>query len=86
MPSSDLLNFHMHPQAVFIDSTNAEESYFLRAVRDQVSSTQSALIELPEHSRTSLAWISKLDSAALSGKFKRASHNEVIELTGLEIL
>ncbi|KAF5123638.1 hypothetical protein E5D57_011554 [Metarhizium anisopliae] len=64
--SSDLLNFHMHPQAVFVDSTNAEESYFLRAVRDQVSSTQSALIELPEHSRTSLAWISKLDSAALS--------------------
>ncbi|KID79107.1 hypothetical protein MBR_00419, partial [Metarhizium brunneum ARSEF 3297] len=47
-------------------STNAEESYFLRAVRDQVSSTQSALIELPEQSRTSLAWISKLDSAALS--------------------
>ncbi|EFY93420.1 hypothetical protein MAC_00658 [Metarhizium acridum CQMa 102] len=49
-----------------LHSTNAEESYFLRAVRDQVSSTKSALVELPERPRTSLAWISKLDSAALS--------------------
>lgn len=65
---ADFVNTYMHPQAIFIDSTSAEHDYFLGAVRDQVSSTRSALIELPERPRPSLAWISKLDSAALSGK------------------
>jgi hypothetical protein len=59
---------YMHPQAIIVDSSAAEEQYFLGAVRDQVSSSQSALVELPERPRTSLAWITKLDSAALSGK------------------
>ncbi|TWU76573.1 hypothetical protein ED733_007923 [Metarhizium rileyi] len=67
-----IINSYMHPQAIFVDSTNAEEDYFLHAVRDQVSSTRSALIELPERPRTSLSWISKLDPSALSGKFNDA--------------
>ncbi|QUC20186.1 uncharacterized protein UV8b_04427 [Ustilaginoidea virens] len=56
----------MHPQAIIIDSSSAEEDYFLAPARDQILATQSALIELPERSRNSLSWISKLDSAALS--------------------
>lgn len=59
---------YMHPQAVFIDSSAAEEDYFLSAARDMVRRTRSALIELPENPRTSLAWVTKLDAAALSGR------------------
>lgn len=58
----------MHPQAIIVDSTHAEETYFLQAARDQIPSTKSALIELPDKPETRLAWISKLDSTALSGK------------------
>jgi hypothetical protein len=58
----------MHPQAIIVDSTHTEEDYFLQAVRDQIPSTKSALIELPDKPETRLAWISKLDSTALSGK------------------
>ncbi|CAJ0549359.1 Ff.00g029720.m01.CDS01 [Fusarium sp. VM40] len=57
----------MHPQAIIVDSTHAEETYFLQAARDQIPSTKSALIELPDKPETRLAWISKLDSTALSG-------------------
>ncbi|KAM5348181.1 hypothetical protein ACJ41O_008005 [Fusarium nematophilum] len=56
----------MHPQAVIVDATSAEEDYFLQAVRDQVRATKSALIELPERPETRFSWISKLDSTALS--------------------
>lgn len=49
-----------------IDSTTDEESYFLNGVRDQVRSFQSALIELPDRPGTRLAWMTKLDSAALA--------------------
>lgn len=57
---------HIHPLAVFIDSTTAEEDYFLGPARDQILSTQAALIELPERPGKSLSWISKLDALALS--------------------
>ncbi|KAJ4270246.1 hypothetical protein NW762_001922 [Fusarium torreyae] len=56
----------MHPQAIVVDSTNAEEDYFLKAARDQIPRTRSALIELPDKPETRLAWISKLDAPALS--------------------
>lgn len=57
----------MHPQAIVIDSTEDEETYFLDGLRDQIRSMRSALIELPEHPETRLSWISKLDSGALHG-------------------
>ncbi|KAF4432071.1 hypothetical protein F53441_13868 [Fusarium austroafricanum] len=56
----------MHPQAIIVDSTHTEEEYFLQAIRDQISATRSALIELPDKPETRLAWISKLDSSALA--------------------
>ncbi|KAG6210972.1 hypothetical protein E4U35_003925 [Claviceps purpurea] len=61
-----LINARMHPQAVIVDSTTAEEEYFLVPARDQILSTSAALIELPERPRKSLAWMSKLDARALS--------------------
>ncbi|KAG5939139.1 hypothetical protein E4U60_000999 [Claviceps pazoutovae] len=60
------INARMHPQAVIVDSTTAEEEYFLGPARDQILSTSAALIELPERPRKSLAWMSKLDARALS--------------------
>ncbi|RKL02934.1 hypothetical protein BFJ68_g11723 [Fusarium oxysporum] len=56
----------MHPQAIIVDSTQKEEDYFLQAIRDQITGTRSALIELPEKPETRLAWISKLDASALA--------------------
>ncbi|KAF4973524.1 hypothetical protein FZEAL_9307 [Fusarium zealandicum] len=60
------INNFMHPQAIIVDATNAEEDYFLESVRDEVPGTKSALIELPDKPETRLAWISKLDATALS--------------------
>ena len=64
----------MHPQAILVDSTGAEEKYFLRAMRDEVKATNAALIELPAKPESRLSWISKLDSSALAGMFARPSH------------
>lgn len=64
----DHINMYMHPQAILVDSTNTEEDYFLRGIRDQVRATRIALIELPAQPSTRVAWISKLDSSALSGE------------------
>lgn len=59
----------MHPQAVFIDSTDAEENYFVLGARDQLGAMASSLIELPENPGVRLSWVTKLDAAALAGKF-----------------
>ncbi|KND93143.1 hypothetical protein TOPH_02199 [Tolypocladium ophioglossoides CBS 100239] len=60
------INTYIHPQAILIDSTGAEEKYFLRGMRDQVRSTKAALIELPEKPGSRLSWMTKLDSSALA--------------------
>ncbi|KAF7547125.1 hypothetical protein G7046_g9103 [Stylonectria norvegica] len=60
------MNSYMHPQAVIVDDTEAEEEYFLRGFRDQVTATRAALIELPERPGTRLRWLTKLDASALS--------------------
>ena len=66
----------MHPQAIIVDSTHTEEEYFLQALRDQISATRSALIELPDKPETRLAWITKLDSSALAGKQSSLTLNQ----------
>lgn len=65
----DYINNFMHPQAIIVDSTFAEDDYFLQAARDQIRATRSALIELPDKPETRLAWIANLDAMALSGKY-----------------
>ncbi|KAJ6444559.1 glycosyltransferase 2 [Purpureocillium lavendulum] len=60
------VNTYMHPQAVLVDSTAAEETFFLRGARDELSSTQAALIELPHKPETRLSWITRLDAPALA--------------------
>lgn len=58
----------MHPQAILVDSTAAEDAFFLRAARDQVASMRAALIELPARPATRLSWVAKLDSSSLAGR------------------
>ncbi|KAF7542347.1 hypothetical protein G7Z17_g11654 [Cylindrodendrum hubeiense] len=60
------INDYMHPQAVIIDSTDAEEDFFLRGFRDQIRGTKAALIELPDQPGTRLSWITQLGASALS--------------------
>ncbi|KFA55531.1 hypothetical protein S40293_02046 [Stachybotrys chartarum IBT 40293] len=60
------LNSYLHPQAIVVDGTSAEEKYFLLGIRDQIRATQAALIELPRAPEDRLPWITKLDSMALA--------------------
>ncbi|KAM0261697.1 hypothetical protein ACHAQJ_002149 [Trichoderma viride] len=60
------INLYMHPQAIIIDSSTTEESYFLSGIRDEIRSTESALIELPERPGQRFSWLSKLDASALA--------------------
>ncbi|KAK0390955.1 hypothetical protein NLU13_0458 [Sarocladium strictum] len=57
---------YMHPQALFIDSTAAEASWFLAGVRDQLRSHNIALIELPDRPHLRMGWVAELDSASLA--------------------
>lgn len=68
----------MHPQAVIVDSSDAEEPLFLRSLRQQVrkSSLASTVIELPEHAER-LTWITKLDSSSLA-QWNRVSVDIVV--------
>ena len=61
------INNFVHPQAVFIDGAGQEEQYFLKGVRERANSLERTLIELPDNAEQTLMWITRLDSAALSG-------------------
>lgn len=58
----------MHPQAVFVDGSDAEERSFVASVKQQAAkmSLQAPIIELPAHAEEHLSWITKLDASALS--------------------
>ncbi|KAK3944915.1 hypothetical protein QBC46DRAFT_350271 [Diplogelasinospora grovesii] len=60
------INVYMHPQAVLIDSSSAEERYFLDTMRVQAPNLEIPVIELPENAPKQLAWITKLDSSSLA--------------------
>lgn len=57
----------MHPQAVIVDGSDAEDRAFVRALKQQASkmSLQASIIELPAHAEEKLSWITKLDAASL---------------------
>lgn len=58
----------MHPQAVIVDSSAAEDTLFLWSIREEAATLgiAKAVIELPEQAEERLAWITKLDASALS--------------------
>lgn len=57
----------MHPQAILVDESDAEEPSFLKTLRQQATKTNmpSSIIELPSHTEENLSWITKLDAASL---------------------
>ncbi|KAI8963882.1 hypothetical protein F5Y11DRAFT_346132 [Daldinia sp. FL1419] len=57
--------YYMHPQAIFIDGSNDEEPFFLRAAQQHTNVKKNTLIELPRGSGKRLEWLTKLDSQAL---------------------
>ncbi|ERS97743.1 hypothetical protein HMPREF1624_05914 [Sporothrix schenckii ATCC 58251] len=60
------VQLYMHPQAIIIDGTNAEETFFKAGMRTHAKSSHTTLIELPKRAPQRLAWLTKLDSASLS--------------------
>jgi hypothetical protein len=62
------INHFMHPQAVFIDKSEEEDEYFVRAMREKARDLNKPLIELPENSVEDLMWMTRLDSGSLAGK------------------
>jgi hypothetical protein len=59
----------MHPQALIVDASPTENDYFLRAIRVQARGMGLPVIDLPQNSQKHLAYITKLDSSSLSGKY-----------------
>lgn len=57
----------MHPQAVFLDGSDAEERSFVAALKQQAAklNLQASIIELPAHAEENLSWVTKLDAASL---------------------
>lgn len=58
----------MHPQAIIVDSSGAEDPLLLRSLHKQANKMEigQAVVELPGHAVDRLSWISKLDSQSLS--------------------
>jgi hypothetical protein len=61
------INKFVHPQATFIDGSGQEEVWFLKGVKQKASRVGRTVIELPENAEQNLMWITRLDSASLSG-------------------
>jgi hypothetical protein len=57
----------MHPQAVIVDSSEAEEAFFLKALRAKAHTLGKTLIELPPDAEQSLLWMTRLNAASLKG-------------------
>jgi hypothetical protein len=66
-------NNFMHPQAIIIDNSGAENPYFLTGMRDRSSLLGKTLIYLPPNPEQHLMWIARLDSASLNGMYSRSN-------------
>ncbi|KAH8764340.1 hypothetical protein F5883DRAFT_109092 [Diaporthe sp. PMI_573] len=62
------INNYMHPQAIIVDSSGAEDPLLLRSLQKQAHKMEigQAVVELPGRAVDRLSWISKLDSQSLS--------------------
>ncbi|POS81412.1 hypothetical protein DHEL01_v200199 [Diaporthe helianthi] len=62
------INNYMHPQAIVVDSSGAEEPLLLQSIQNQANRMEigQAVVELPGYAVDRLSWISKLDSQSLA--------------------
>ncbi|KAK3323504.1 hypothetical protein B0T19DRAFT_450275 [Cercophora scortea] len=60
------IHAYMHPQAILVDTSTAEEGYFLDAISKKARALGIPVLQLPEGAPKRLAWMTKLDSASLA--------------------
>lgn len=70
-PSPDHIFNYMHPQAILVDGSSDEETFFSRGAQQHANAKKNTLIELPRKSTKRLEWLTKLDSQALRSKAVR---------------
>ena len=59
---------YMHPQAIIVDESSSEEAFFSEAIGQQTMAMNIPLIGIPYNGAQKLVWMTKLDSASLSGE------------------
>ncbi|KAI9732374.1 MAG: hypothetical protein M1834_001582 [Cirrosporium novae-zelandiae] len=69
------INNFMHPQAIIIDESSAENRFFTKSMRSKARALGRTIIEIPTSAAENLLWVTKLDSASL-----HAWHEPDIEL------
>lgn len=60
------INTFVHPQATFVDSSEGEEVWFMKGLKERAAILGRTVIELPENAEQNLMWLTLLDSASLS--------------------
>ena len=58
-------NTYLKPKTVLIDSAEAEDAYFSKAIRAKTLELGLSLMELPANAATDLQWITRLDAVSL---------------------
>ncbi|KAK5132293.1 hypothetical protein LTR08_009201 [Meristemomyces frigidus] len=64
------INDFMHPQAMIMDDSMAEDTFFTRAMRGKARELGRALIEVPSGRYEEFFWMTRLDSGSLSNWFE----------------
>lgn len=60
------INDFIHPQAIVMDDSSLEDSFFARAMKAKARSIGRALIEIPEGRYEDFLWLTRLDSGSLA--------------------
>lgn len=63
------INDFMHPQAIIMDDSSLEDTFFIRAMRRKAKESRQALIEIPAGKYEEFLWMTKLDSGSLCNWF-----------------
>ncbi|KAK4544337.1 hypothetical protein LTR36_004228 [Oleoguttula mirabilis] len=64
------INDFMHPQAIIMDDSKVEDTFFTRAMRNKAREYGRSLIEVPAGQYEGFLWMTRLDSGSLSNWFK----------------
>jgi hypothetical protein len=64
------IHMYMHPQAVIIDDSTVEDTFFIRALRSKLGSLVTPIIEIPKGKYEDFLWMTRLDSGGLTSWHK----------------
>ena len=57
----------LHPQVLLLDSSEQEDTVFVKAMREKARELSIPMIDLPQNALENMMWITRLDSGSLSG-------------------